>query len=79
MQFTETQNVDGEGFLRLHQVIGCRKRGIPALIPISQSGWYKKIADGIYPPGVLIGSRTRAYSRASIRQLLEDMKAGKAR
>ncbi len=38
------------GYLRLWQIIGCKKRGIEPLLPISRSTWYAGIASGKYPP-----------------------------
>jgi prophage regulatory protein len=64
-----------EGYLRAWQIVGCPKRGVAPLIPISKSLWWKKVAEGEYPAGVLLGRRTRAWSAASIRKLLADLEA----
>jgi prophage regulatory protein len=58
------------GYLRLSQIIGDKKKGIPALIPVSRSSWYKGLASGRIPAGVLLGPRTRGYSVESIRELI---------
>ena len=60
-----------EGYVRLSQFLGDRKRGVPPLLPISRSSWYAGIAAGRWSPGVRLGPRTRAWSAAYIRSVLE--------
>ncbi len=55
MQLPET------GYLRLYQIIGDRKRGVPALIPISRSAWYAGIKAGVYPKCSLSRHREHPY------------------
>lgn len=63
------------GYLRLPQIIGDRKRNIPALIPVSRATWWAGVASGRFPAGVLLGPRTRAWSVESIRSLIAEMGA----
>jgi len=56
------------GYLRLPQIIGDRKRNIPALIPVSRATWWAGVASGRFPAGVLLGPRTRAWSVESMLQ-----------
>lgn len=63
------------GYLRLPQIIGDAKRGIPAIIPISRTAWFDGIRIGRYPKGILLGPRTRAWSVESIRGLVAEMGA----
>lgn len=58
------------GYLRLPQIIGDPKKGIPPLIPVSRATWWRGVASGQYPAGVLLGPRTRAWSVESIRNLI---------
>ena len=51
-------NIPEIGYLRLSQIIGNPKKGIPALIPISRSAWFTGVKAGRYPQGVLLGPRT---------------------
>jgi prophage regulatory protein len=67
--------IPAEGFLRVWQITGCNKRGVSPLIPISRSAWWSGVAEGKYPPGILVSSRTRVWSAASIRKLLSDLQA----
>ena len=63
------------GFVRLPQIIGCPAKGIPAVIPVSEATWWRGVASGRYPKGVLLGPRTRAYSVESIRALMASSNA----
>lgn len=67
-QLTET------GYLRLPQIIGDAKRGIPAIIPISKSAWWAGVRDGRYPASVKLGPRTTAWRVEDIRRLIEGAK-----
>lgn len=66
------------GYLRLPQIIGDRKRNIPALIPVSRATWWAGVASGRFPAGVLLGPRTRAWSVESIKSLIAEMGAQNA-
>lgn len=63
------------GYVRVHQIIGCARRGIPAIIPVSRATWWAGVASGRFPAGVLLGPRTRAWSVESIRALVAEMGA----
>jgi hypothetical protein len=58
------------GFVRIRQIVGDRKRGIPPLIPICRSAWYQGIRENRYPKGVLLGPRTRVWTVESIKVLI---------
>jgi len=62
------------GFLRLPQIIGDTKRGIPAVIPVSKSAWWEGCRNGRYPKPVKLGPRTTAWSVDSIRALIASSK-----
>lgn len=59
------------GFLRLPQIIGDPKRGIPAVIPVSKSAWWAGCKSGKYPKPKKIGARTTVWNVADIRALIE--------
>ena len=58
------------GFLRLPQIIGDIKRGIPAVIPVSKSAWWEGCKTGRYPKPVKLGPRTTAWRMSDIRALI---------
>lgn len=64
------------GYLRLPQIIGDARKGIPAVIPVSRATWWRGVASGRFPAGVLLGPRTRAWSVESIRALVVEMGSG---
>lgn len=67
------------GFVRLKQILGDPKRGIPAIIPVSRSHWHQMVKDGVYPQPVRsLGKRIAAYRVEDIR-LLAAKTAGEAK
>lgn len=58
------------GFLRLPQIIGDAKRGIPALIPVSKSAWWDGCRTGKYPTPLKLGPRTTVWRVEDIRTLI---------
>jgi prophage regulatory protein len=67
-----------EGFVRLKDIIGDRKKGIPALLPISRSTFWLRVRSGAYPKGVLLGSNIRAWRVREIRALMNEMSSSQA-
>lgn len=61
------------GYVRLPDIIGDRKKGIPPLIPVSRTMWFEGMKEGRFPSGVLLGPRTRAWSVESIKSLIAEM------
>lgn len=59
------------GFLRLPQIIGDPKRGIPPIIPIKKSAWWAGVAAGRYPPAVKLSKRVTCWRVEDIRKLIE--------
>jgi prophage regulatory protein len=59
------------GFLRLFQIVGDPKRGIPPLIPVSKSTWWAGVKTGRYPKPVKIASRCTAWLAEEVWALTE--------
>jgi predicted DNA-binding transcriptional regulator AlpA len=59
------------GFLRLPQIIGDAKRGIPAIIPVCKSTWWNGCRSGKYPKPVKLGPRTTAWRVSDIIALID--------
>lgn len=62
------------GFLRIRDIIGDRRRGIPGLIPVSAATWYSWIAAQRAPKPVKLG-RTSVWRAEDIRTLIERLSA----
>lgn len=58
------------GLVRLSQIIGDKKRGIPPIIPVSKSTWWDGVKKGIYPKPVKLGERTTCWRVEDIRALI---------
>jgi prophage regulatory protein len=63
------------GYVRLPQIIGDRKAGIPAIIPVSKSAWWAGVKSGRYPQSVKLSERTTAWRVEDIRALIEQKSA----
>ena len=59
-----------DGLLRISQICGDRKRGIPPIIPVSRSTWWAGVASGRFPQPVRLGSKLTFWWAADIRALL---------
>lgn len=59
------------GLLRMRQIVGDKKRGIPPIIPVSTSTWYAGVASGLYPKPVKLGPQTVAWRVDDICALIE--------
>jgi hypothetical protein len=59
------------GFLRLAQIVGDKKKGIPPLIPVGKSCWWEGVKKGRFPKPVKLGPRTTAWRVEDIRALIE--------
>lgn len=47
--------------VRVAQICGDRKKGIPGILPICPSAWWKWVKSGQVPAGRKLGSRTTAW------------------
>lgn len=59
------------GFVRLNQIVGDSRKGIPAIIPISKSSWWAGVKSGRYPKAVKLSERTTAWKIEDIRALIK--------
>lgn len=59
-----------EGYVRLKQIIGDPRKGIPGVIPVSQATWFRGVAEGKYPEGKLLAPRIRVWNVDEIRALV---------
>lgn len=66
------------GFLRLPQIIGNKKRGIPPVIPVSKSTWWAGVKDGRFPKPVKLGPRTTVWKVEDIKRLISGDHEGEA-
>lgn len=71
-----TNTIPSEGFLRELQILGCPKKNIPAIIPVSRATWWNGVKSGRYPQPVKLSARTTAWKSQDIRELVESL--GKA-
>jgi predicted DNA-binding transcriptional regulator AlpA len=58
------------GFLRLPQILGDAKRGIPPIIPIKKTCWWNGVKSGRFPQPVKFGQRVTAWRVEDIRAFI---------
>lgn len=61
------------GFLRIRQIIGDRKAGIPPLIPVCRSAWWDGVKKGRYPAGVKLSAGVTVWRVEEIKALIESV------
>jgi prophage regulatory protein len=66
-----------EGYVRISQLLGCRRRGIVPILPLSRSGLYAWIRDGRWPAPQRLGKKIVAWKSTVVREALEGMGAAK--
>ncbi|OOZ75428.1 AlpA family transcriptional regulator [Solemya velum gill symbiont] len=76
---TETITIPETGYLRLYQIIGDKKRNIPALIPISRTSWLEGVKSGRFPKPVKLTERTTAWRAEDIHKLIKMISEGEER
>ena len=62
--------IPSTGYLRLYQIIGDKKRQIPAIIPVSRTTWLEGVKSGIYPTSINLSARTVAWKVEDILELI---------
>lgn len=60
-------------FLRIYQIVGDKRKGIPPLIPIGRTTFLNRVKSGIYPAPIKISERTVAWRSEDIRKLIKEL------
>ena len=63
------------GLVRLWQIVGDKKKGIPPIIPVSKSSWWEGVKSGRYPKPIKLGERTTCWNVLDIRKLIYQSEA----
>lgn len=58
------------GLLRLWQILGDRKKGVPPVIPVSKSTWWAGVKSGKYPQPVKLSDRCTCWRVEDIQALI---------
>jgi prophage regulatory protein len=66
----DNKKLDDLAYLRLPEIIGCKRRGIRGLYPVSASHWWSGVASGRYPRQIKLSARVSAWRVQDIRELL---------
>lgn len=61
------------GYFRVWDIVGDKKRGIDALLPIGRSTFLARVRSGEYPASVKLSNKITAWRKADIMALLDSM------
>ncbi|MEI6261102.1 MAG: AlpA family phage regulatory protein [Deltaproteobacteria bacterium] len=61
-------------YLRIWDIVGDVKRGIPAIIPISKSAWWAGVKSGRYPKQVKLSQRCSGWRLEDIQAVCSQFK-----
>ena len=64
------QTLPETGFLRLPQILGDPKQGIPAIIPVGRSCWWQGVKTGRFPKPIKLAARVTCWRVEDIRALV---------
>ena len=67
------QSIPEIGFLRLTQIIGNPSEGIPPLIPVKRSTWWKGVKDGTYPRSYKLSPQVTVWKVEDIRHYIDSV------
>jgi prophage regulatory protein len=75
MYQSNPEELQDYALLKIQQIIGNPKLGIPALIPISRSNFWNRVKTGQYPQPVRLGPKSVAWRAYEIKALIRDMES----
>lgn len=61
----------GHGFLRLKQILGDKKSGVPPIIPVGRSTWWEGVKSGRYPQPLKLSPRVTVWRTEDIQKLIQ--------
>lgn len=70
------QTLPSEGFATLKQIIGDKEKGLPGVIPVSRTTWWRGVKSGAYPKPVNTGGSCLGWRVEDIRSLITEINAG---
>lgn len=59
------------GFVRLSQILGNKRKGIPPIIPVGRSTWWAGVKSGRFPKPIKLSARCTCWNVADIRTFIE--------
>jgi predicted DNA-binding transcriptional regulator AlpA len=61
------------GLVRVSQIVGDKKKGVPPFIPISKNTWWVGVNLGRYPKGMKLSSKVTVWRAEEVRAILDKM------
>jgi hypothetical protein len=72
-QQAATYHLPQYGLVRLWQILGDRRKGIPPIIPVSKSSWWAGVKSGKYPKPIKLSDRCTCWRVEDIQALLAQL------
>ncbi|MDR3158745.1 MAG: AlpA family phage regulatory protein [Zoogloeaceae bacterium] len=69
------QQIPEAGFLRVKQIIGDSKRGLPPLVPVSRSTWWAGVKNGRFPKPLKLSQGVTVWRVEDVRALIEGVQS----
>lgn len=64
-------NGSREGFYRVWDIIGCKQRRIPPLVPMGKSTFWKRVADGDFPPPIKLSKKMSVWRKTDVHDWID--------
>jgi hypothetical protein len=64
-------NIPESSLLRISQILGNPKKGLPPIIPVSATTWWKGVKEGKFPRPVKLSYGVTCWRSEDIRALVE--------
>lgn len=62
---------NGDALLRIWQIVGSKKKGVPALLPVCRTVFLERVKSGDYPPGIHLSPKITAWYYSDIMALIK--------
>jgi predicted DNA-binding transcriptional regulator AlpA len=59
--------------LRIYHILGCPRRGIEPLIPVSRFTWLNGVKSGIFPQPIRLTPRTLVWRDSDIERFIQQL------
>lgn len=63
-----------EGFVRIKQIIGDKKTGVPGVFPVSPATWWAGVKSGKFPQPYKLGPSTTVWDAQDIWKFIKNIK-----
>jgi prophage regulatory protein len=77
MDANDSNKLPQSGLVRIWQIIGSKKRGLPPILPVSKSTLWNWIKQGKWPPPIKLSARVSCWDVETVREALAALQNSK--